>query len=143
MATIPKLEAGVAAAFKNVPPAVRRKLLGLRRLIFETAATTEGVGPLTETLKWGEPAYLTEASGSGTTIRIAWKAATPSQYALYVHCQTRLIDRFRTVFPDELAYDGNRAIVFEDSDPMPKEPLSHCIAMALTYHRDKRSVRKR
>ncbi len=143
MATIPKLEAGVAAAFKNVPPAVRRKLLGLRRLIFETAATTEGVGPLTETLKWGEPAYLTEASGSGTTIRIAWKAATPSQYALYVHCQTRLIDRF-------LHRVSGRARVRRQSGhrlrgfrPDAKEPLSHCIAMALTYHRDKRSVRKR
>ena len=31
----------------------------LRQLIFETAAATEVVGELEETLKWGEPSYLT------------------------------------------------------------------------------------
>jgi len=31
----------------------------LRKLIFDVAARTEGVGSLEETLKWGQPAYLT------------------------------------------------------------------------------------
>lgn len=42
----------------------------MRRLIVATAAETSGVGPLTEMLKWGEPAYLTEATVSGSTIRL-------------------------------------------------------------------------
>ncbi len=63
------MPAGVAAAFSVFPDRVRARLLEVRDLIFETAASAGGVGPLTETLKWGEPAYLTEATGSGSTIR--------------------------------------------------------------------------
>ncbi len=66
------MPADVAAVFAGFPERVRRRLLEVRDLIFETAADIEGVGPLTETLKWGEPAYLTGATGSGTTIRLGW-----------------------------------------------------------------------
>ena len=62
---------------------------------------------------------------------------------MYFHCQTKLIDTFRTLFPDEFTYDGNRAIVFEQSEAVSEMPLSHCIAMALTYHRNKVHTRKR
>ncbi len=143
MAGTPDLDSRVALVFESFPPVIRAKLLDLRRLIFETAAATEGVGPLSEMLKWGEPAYLTEASGSGTTIRLGWKARTPTRYGLYVHCQTHLVESFRSQFPDEFSFEGNRAIVFEESDILPKEPLSACIAMALTYHRNKKAVSAR
>ena len=116
--------------------------MALRQLIFEIAEATEGVGPIRETLKWGEPAYLTEATGSGTTIRLGWKAAAPTRYAMYFHCRTHLVDSFRALFP-ELRFEGNRAIVFDESDEVPQEPLSVCIAMALTYHRDKKAAAKR
>lgn len=67
---IPEIPADVAVAFAAFPDPVRVQLLEVRRLIFATAAETSGVGPLTETLKWGEPAYLTEATVSGSTIRL-------------------------------------------------------------------------
>lgn len=139
MAAVPELDSAVARAFEAFPPTIRPKLLALRQLIFEVAGSTEGVGPITETLKWGEPAYLTAASGSGTTIRIGWKAAAPTRYAMYLHCRTSLVDRFRTLVPNELQFEGNRAIVFDESERLPRKPLSMCIAMALTYHRSKRS----
>ncbi len=60
----------VLAVFKSYPPALRTKLLALRRLILDTAAHTEGVGALQETLKWGEPAYVTAHTQSGSTVRI-------------------------------------------------------------------------
>ena len=63
----------VAETFDSYPPNMRRALLALRSLIFETAASTDGVGVLEETLKWGEPAYLTSESRSGSTVRIAWQ----------------------------------------------------------------------
>lgn len=116
---------------------MRRKLLALRKLIFETAAATEGVGKLDETLKWGEPAYVTAESKSGSTIRIDWKKAQPSRYAMYFHCQTNLIETFRTLFPTEFEFEGNRAIVFDESGNVPIDALSFCIAAALTYHRNK------
>jgi hypothetical protein len=140
---VPSLPPAVEAVFASYPPAVRRKLMAVRRLIFATAAATEGVGPLTETLKWGEPAYLTDASKSGSTIRLGWKAKAPERYALLVHCQTTLVDSYRTLFADELSFEGNRAIVFQVADPLPEGPLGACIAMALTYHRTKRPDRRR
>ena len=113
---------------------MRPKLLALRELIFSTAAATEGVGPLHETLNWGEPAYVTAQTRSGSTVRLGWKRSTPSQYATYFHCQTRLVETFRTLFPSELRFEGNRAIVFGETDVVPTDALSLCIAAALTYH---------
>lgn len=127
----------VAQVFATYPATMRQKLLALRELIFNTAAATKGVGKVEETLKWGEPAYVTSESKSGSTVRIGWKQKNPSQYAMYFHCQTDLIERFRTLFPSEFRFEGNRAIVFEETDSVAIDSLAVCIAAALTYHRDK------
>ena len=124
----------VAAAFDAYPPEPRRKLLALRELIFKTAAATDGVGELEETLKWGEPAYLTGKTKSGSTVRIGWKKSAPTQYAMYFNCQTDLIETFRTLFPADFCFEGNRAIVFEQDGRVPTASLVFCIAAALTYH---------
>ena len=125
----------VAKVFKSYSRETRTRLMFLRQLIFDTAAETEGVGQLEETLKWGEPAYSTKESRSGTTIRIAGKRSDRQKYAMYFHCQTNLIETFRTVFPDEFSYEGNRAIIFDEDDEVPVKELSVCISAALTYHR--------
>jgi Domain of unknown function (DU1801) len=130
-------DTAVAETFETYPPKIRRKLLALRELIFQTAASTEGVGKLEETLKWGEPAYLTSESRSGSTFRIGWKKSTPSQYAMYFHCQTNLIETFRTLFPTEFKFEGERAIFFDENDIVPTDALRLCIVAALTYHRRK------
>ncbi len=130
-------DAAVAETFAGYPPAIRRRLMALRELIFKTAASTQGVGKLEETLKWGEPAYVTAASRSGSTIRIGWKKSQPSRYAVYFNCQTSLVETFRTHFPEEFRFEGNRAIVFGETDAVPLDALGLCIAAALTYHRSK------
>lgn len=140
---IPPLDPAVAKVFASFPPTIRPKMMALRRLILETAAATDGIGPITETLKWGEPAYLTSASKSGSTIRIGWKKSEPRRYAIYFHCQTNLVDTFRALFPDAFNFEGNRAIVFEESDTLPSDPLAICIAAALTYHRNKKPALKK
>jgi hypothetical protein len=127
----------VASAFAMYPEVMRSKLLLLRELILETAAATEGVGKVEETIRWGEPAYITPETGSGSTIRIGMKKSDPPRYAMYFHCQTNLVGTFRTMFPFEFKFEGNRAIVFHQSDDVPIESLSICIAAALTYHRKK------
>lgn len=124
----------VAHVFSAYPLPARRRVLHLRELIFETAAATNGVGKLEETLKWGEPSYIASESKKGSTIRIAWKAKTPSQYGIYFNCQTTLIETFKTVFPGEFKFEGNRAIVFDVADALPKKELVFCITAALTYH---------
>jgi hypothetical protein len=124
----------VKQVFDAYPPTPRARLMAMRDLIFQTAAANKAVGEVDEALKWGEPAYLTSKSKSGSTIRMDWKKAKPEQYALYFNCQTTLIDTFRSLFSTELQFMGNRAIVFSLSDPVPKNTLAFCIEAALTYH---------
>ena len=128
----------VAEVFKSYPAAMRPKLMSLRQLIFDTALATDGVGELDETLKWGEPAYLTMQSKSGSTIRIDWKESQPDHYAMYFNCQTSLIENFRVLFPAEFRYEGNRSIVFHTNDKIAIQALRECVAMALTYHSKKK-----
>jgi hypothetical protein len=130
----------VATVFDAYPAEVRRKLMKLRELIFEVAASTDNVGSLEETLKWGEPAYLTSASRTGSTVRIAWKRSKPNQYAMYFICTTNLVDTFRSLFPEDFKYEGNRAIVFEVGDTVPQDTLRFCVAAALTYRKMKTSA---
>ena len=129
------MQASVAGALSVFPKHVRRRLLEVRDLIFETAADIEGVGLLTETLKWGEPAYLTEATRSGNTIRLGWFRSSERECAVLFNCRTTLVDDFRGRFPGAFAYEKNRAILLDTREMLPKAPLSTCLGMALTYHR--------
>ena len=133
----PFKSAAVAEVFESYPAALRRKLLALRELIFKTAASTAGVGELQETLKWGEPAYVTTKTKSGSTVRIAWKKSSPQHYAVYFNCNTTLVETFRSLFPREFKFEGNRAIIFSESEVVPTDSLAFCVGAALTYHRSK------
>ena len=130
------------AVFDGYPAKFRKPLLALRELIFRVAATTDGVGELEETLKWGEPAYVTAGTKSGSTIRIAWKAGQPDQYAMFFICTTRLVETFRALFPHDFTYEGNRAIVFTATEPGPRDALAFCIGAALTYQLDRKAKRR-
>jgi hypothetical protein len=127
----------VEAAFGAYPGRVRARLLALRRLILNTARATEGVGTLEETLKWGQPSYLTAETRSGSTIRIDQVKPAADQYAVYFHCQTNLVETFRELYP-ELSYGGNRCIFLNADDKVPEAALRHCVALALTYHLHRR-----
>lgn len=120
------------SAFDAVPDDVRRRWIELRELVFETAAQTEGVGPVTESLKWGEPSF---AVRSGTPIRLGWKPSSSAIVRLLVHCQTDLVARWRELYGEILTFEGTRAIALPLDRELPSEELTHCIAMALTYKR--------
>lgn len=125
--------AAVAAVFAAYPGALKKKLMSLRELIFDVAAKTEGVGPLDETLKWGQPSYLTSESGSGTTVRLD-RLKSGERYAVYFHCQSGLVESFRAIYPDTFRYEGKRAIVFKTGERVPVRALRHCLGLALTHH---------
>ena len=127
----------VAARLHAAPPAARDRLMAIRALIF-AAAKAEDVGPLEETLKWGEPAYLPRRPRIGTTLRLGWSDADPVSVALFVPCQTRLIDLYRARFPEGFHYDGNRAVRMSVDATMREAEVQQMAAMALTYHRDNR-----
>ena len=128
----------VDAVFSAYPKPIKAKLLALRRLIFDTAGITEGVGALEETLKWGQPSYLTPQTKSGSTIRIDRIKSAADQYAVYFHCQTDLVETFRELYPTEMRYGGNRSILLDAGQDLPEAALRHCVALALTYHLRKR-----
>lgn len=124
----------VDAVFANYPDFVRNKMQKLRELVIETAEETAEVSELEETLKWGEPSFVTEI---GSTLRMDWKEKTPNQYAMYFQCTSRLVDTFRLVFDRKFQYEGKRAIVFQLNQKIPAEELKECIKASLRYHKVK------
>ncbi len=125
----------VSEVFHAYPDAVGESLLFLRQLIFETASEI-GINDLEETLKWGEPSYLTK---KGSTVRIAWRKSFPNEIGVFFNCKTTLVDTFKEVYRDQFKFEGNRAILFtitnnSNIDKIPVEELKHCIALSLTYH---------
>ncbi|MBH0009730.1 DUF1801 domain-containing protein [Salinibacterium sp. SWN1162] len=125
----------VAATFGDYPEPMRSELLALRELVLATASETEGVGAITESLKWGEPAYLTKETRSGSTIRIApTNAKSAHDYAMFFICSTNLVNDFRAQFGDMFAYEGERAVLFTVGDSVPVDELRECVRQALTYH---------
>lgn len=129
----PDLPAQIKAAFDQFPKPARTVLLAARARIFQLAQSAD-VGPLTETLKWGQPAYLTETTKAGSTIRLGLLNGAP---VAFFTCSSSLVDGFRADFPDAMTYHGNRALTLKE--PFPEE-LDICLTRALTYHRAKRNL---
>jgi hypothetical protein len=136
----PPLPRQVSRAFEAFPPPVRRRLLEVRKLVFATAKAHDEVGSLTETLKWGEPAYLTEQTGSGSTIRLG-RVKDSEHAAILFNCKTTLIDTFRERFPNQFEYRQTRALLLNVAGALPKQELTVCLSLALTYHLDRRRKR--
>ena len=124
----------VARVFNNYPESIKDKIWALRELVIQTAKEIEEVRELEETLRWGEPSYITKL---GSTIRMDWKPKSPDTYAIYFQCTSRLVETFRMLFKDRFEYEGKRAIVFGLQDEIPVEELTYCIKAALTYHKVK------
>ena len=131
----PFADPAVKARFQALSEPLKLPMLRLRQAILDVAASNREIGPLTETLKWGEPAWSPQHPRIGTTVRADALKGSSTHYALYVHCQTSLIETFRRQYPERFSYDGNRALIFAIGSEPPAGPLAHCIALALTYHR--------
>lgn len=126
----------VAAAFDAMPADARDILLNVRDLVAEEAKSPD-VGDLEECLKWGQPSYVTRHPKTGTTLRLACtKAGEP---ALFTHCQSGVMEAFRSIAPKEVEVRGNRAAVLEIDKPFPRDAVSTLIRLALTYHLDART----
>jgi len=119
--------------FNNFSKNICKKMLFIRELIFQIAEEHDIIGEIEETLKWGNPSYLTNRPRSGTTIRLSDIPVLENKYAISVHCQTSLVYEFKEVFPS-LEYDGNRSIILDVNKTFPTEAIKHFIYLALTYH---------
>lgn len=118
----------------DYPDVVRDKMQFLRDLVVETAQEQDEITELEETLKWGEPSFLTK---NGSTLRMDWKQKAPDQYAMYFKCTSRLVETFKIIFQDKFEYQKSRAIVFQLDDKVPTKELKQCIKATLLYHKVK------
>ena len=135
MTSLPDMPTAVAAAIADYPKPARETFHAIRAIVLRAAETSRVVGPLTETLKWGEPAYLTEASKSGSTLRIAWKPAKPEHIGVLLNCRTTLVETMRSIYPEVFDYQANRAVLVRLDAPLPTDALDHCARLTQTYHR--------
>lgn len=120
--------------FGNYPRSVKAQMYRLRELVLSAASEIEGLEELEETLKWGEPSYLSKHS---STVRMDWKQKTPDQYAVYFKCTSKLVPTFKELYKEIFKFEGDRAIIFKLDDEIPESELKHCITLALTYHKVK------
>jgi hypothetical protein len=129
------MPAEVAAVIDAMPEPSRSRVLQLRNLVL-AEADARGIAPVEETLKWGQPSYV--PGRAGTTIRLGADETTGGA-KLFVHCQTSLVDDWRSTHGERLSYEGNRAVLIDPEGPLPTDELSMCIGSALTYHSNKRA----
>ncbi|MCB1445397.1 MAG: DUF1801 domain-containing protein [Rhizobiaceae bacterium] len=124
----------VRAAFDAFPRVARERLHAVRAMIFDLAGQDPAIGPISETLKWGEPAYLTATSGSGSTIRLGVSRTAAGRPAIFFNCRTTLVDEFRDRFGAAFDYEGNRAVLLPEAGAGERGPLEFMLGRALTYH---------
>lgn len=124
----------VETIFNALPAELRHRLVEIRSMIFDVAAADPRIGMIAETLKWGEPAYLTEASGSGSTIRLGISRQAPDRAAIFFICRTTLVEEFRARFGAGFDYEGSRAVLLPKGVEVARPEVEFMLARALTYH---------
>ncbi|MCQ8878633.1 DUF1801 domain-containing protein [Pseudoalteromonas shioyasakiensis] len=128
-----KMDASVKRKFSTYPAAAVVVLNQVRELILDVAEQ-DGITELEETLKWGEPSYISKI---GSTIRFDYKDKAPQHFYIYFNCNTKLVETFKELYGDIFVYQGNRALVFELDQALPNKELAHCISLALRYKKIK------
>ncbi|MFZ1814631.1 MAG: DUF1801 domain-containing protein [Rhizobiaceae bacterium] len=103
----------------------------LRNLILEAAGEVPDIGPLAQTIKWGQPSFAPSRPGIGSSVRI--QANGNGTYGLMFICHAGLVERFRGQYAGELEFDGDRAIVVDPARPFDRVAAKHCVAQALTF----------
>ena len=127
------MQDSVKQKFMTYPESIAVVLYEIRSLIFRVAKQ-DGITELEETLKWGEPSYISKI---GSTIRFDHKPKSPEQFCIYFNCKTKLIETFKELYGDTFVYEGNRALVFELQHTLPITELAHCFSLALRYKKIK------
>ena len=130
-----KITEQVAQVIKHYPPQAKSVFNHVRKIVISAAKESGGLANTTETLKWGEPSYLTDG---GSTVRMKWTEKEPDQFSLYFNCHSILVETFKELYQDEFTFDGNRAISFPLKGKLPNAALKHCISMSMQYHKLKK-----
>jgi len=132
MTQLPAPPQAITDAINQAPPDAQDGLWALRALILETAQHLPDVGTVEECLKWGQPAFTTPETKSGSTLRIG--CPKNGGFALYAHCQTNIISSYADAFPGLDTVEGNRAICFTDITQIDPSRHGRLVSHALRYH---------
>ncbi len=132
------MKENIQNSFSRFQLKTKGDLLKIRDMVLSVAKSNEMIGEVEETLKWGEPSYLTPATKSGSTLRLG-QTKTDLKPALFVNCQTTLVDEIRELYPDTFRYEGTRGVVLKSAPEAAKHELKHTIALVLTYHARKKN----
>lgn len=123
----------VQAKFDTYPEGIAALLLEVRDLVYEIAGE-EGLGPVTESLKWGELSY---SVAKGSPIRVDWKPRQPECISVFVNCKTVLVETFRELHPSVFTYVGSREVRMSVLAALHRRELKQCLSLAMRYHRIK------
>ncbi|MEP4248592.1 hypothetical protein [Tateyamaria sp.] len=116
------------------PEPARRHFLAARGIILDVSETAQ-IGPLNESLKWGQPAWRPRRPRIGVTLRLDWSDKTPDRLMAFVDCKTDLADQMSTRFPGKFENDGRRALAFDLKAPLPGDAIAQLAQFAFTYYR--------
>ena len=127
----------ILARIETRPAAAQAHFVALRGIVHDVAASAD-VGPLDESLKWGQPAWRPKRARTGTTLRVDWVPATADRLGVFVDCKTDLAAQMDHRFPGRFHNDGRRALGFDLDHPLDADAAWQLAHLALTYHRAKR-----
>jgi hypothetical protein len=115
-------------------PAEARRSFGRMRALILAAGAQADVGPLTESLKWGQPAWRPTRPKQGSTLRLNWTEKSPSTLVLHVDCKTTLATTMREIYPTEFRYESNRALHLDIGARWPVQAIDHLARLTFRYH---------
>ena len=98
----------------------------------------DDIGPLDETLKWGQLSWRPIKPKTGSTLRVNWSTTSPTELAVFVDCKTDLAARMQTLYPNLPSNDGRRRIALDLNAPFPETALAHLAEMTFRYHLTRR-----
>ncbi len=121
----------VRALFDSWPQTQAAVLEHLRRLILGQAARLPEIGSGTETLRWGQSAFLTPDTGAACALGLG---LAQQDFDVFVQCRTGLIETFPAGLGAAQRDNGNRPVLFRTKAEIDKAALRFPIPRALTYH---------
>jgi len=123
-----------AATLQSWPDPAQVRFAEIRALILDAAQDAD-VGPVEETLKWGQPAWRPKRARTGSTLRLNWHEKSPQTLVLFVDCKTTLSATMREIYPHDFQYESNRALHLQLAARLPDQAIHHLAQLTFTYHR--------
>lgn len=116
------------------PIEAQTRFAEIRGLILD-AAKQVAIGPLTESLKWGQPAWRPERPRTGSTLRLNWSDKSPQTLAFFVDCKTTLAAQMFAAYPFDFEYKSNRELQVHLDAALPNSAINHLAELTFTYHK--------